>query len=209
MNRLSKTEEVARAKDLLTGISKHFSNASQELQFGGTTRKVSDITTAIQAVVTQRQDTLNARAGRSGQARPRGRAQTPARTVVITDSGIVREGDARQLARCTDRLRPPASQGPDADDDGTEGGGGREAQSHTRCARGTRGTQQKKGIKGAAGTRLVVTAAVGSSSSAQAPPVTAAPGCGDGDGSFGSSCGDGDERERRRVEVDEEEGRLA
>jgi hypothetical protein len=62
-NKITKSNKVSFAMQVIAGTNKHFPNASQEIAFGGATRTVSATTALFQSYVDLRNATLAAQAG--------------------------------------------------------------------------------------------------------------------------------------------------
>jgi hypothetical protein len=159
-----KNSTVSRVKQLVTGTAKHYPNGSQELFFGGETRTVSAVAQLLQSFVDLREAVLAAQAtSRTRVAAEHARA--PALLAVIDEYvTFVRAAFGAQPDVLADfGLAPPKARAtPTAEQKAAAAA----KRASTRAARHTMGKNQKKSVKGAVTTTVVVTPSPGS------PPVT-------------------------------------
>jgi hypothetical protein len=160
MSKVGKDNDASRAGDLVAGTTKHFTNPSQELVFGGATQTVAEVTAklqtipALRAATTQAQSTAHAKVVTE-------EAQLPALLAFMTAYAAFLKamfGNTPDVL-ADFGLEPKKAPTPLTAAQQAAAVAKRKA---TRTARGTRGAVQKKAVKGNV-TGVVVT------------PVTAAP----------------------------------
>jgi hypothetical protein len=170
-NHSGKSGKLALAKQLVAGTNKHFSNPSEQLEFGGTTRTVAEVLKILQDFIGLREGVVVAQATSKAKVAAE-RAQGPALLVIIDEfiaflrarlgsapDGLVDFGleAHREPAHRTAEQKAVAAAKAKA----------------TREARGTRGKVAKRSVKGAVQAALVVTP-VAAPQPAAAPPAPAA-----------------------------------
>ncbi|HEY1693147.1 MAG TPA: hypothetical protein VGG39_13355 [Polyangiaceae bacterium] len=156
-NTKSKTTQAARAGSLGAGTAKHFTDPAQVLTFGGTSQTVADVQTRLGLVGSLRKDTVAAQATASAKVAAED-SQLPALLAFMSAYvAFVRAtfGNTPDVLADFDLASTKAATKPDAE---TQLAAVAKRKS-TREARGTRGSQQKKAIKGNV-TGVVVTPVV-------------------------------------------------
>ncbi len=167
-NKDGKANRAARAAQLIAGTRKHFTNGSQALTYVGSTATVT-----VDAAVAQLQTLIDNRAATTGaQATARAkvaaeRAQMPALAAFMKAfEAIVRVMLGASVEALADfGLAPPKVPAPRTAEQKAVAAARARA---TRQARGTKGSRQKKDVKGNVTATMVVTPVV--------PETAAAPG---------------------------------
>ncbi len=157
-------------KQFLTGVNKHFPNGSQELQVGGGSFTVTALTALLQGFVDNRAAVEASQAATKAKVQAES-VQTPAQLAVIRAfESFVRAtfGSSADVLADFGLAPPKAPVTRTAEEKALAAAKG----AATRAARGTKGKNQKKDIKGTITAKLVVTPAT---SPVSTPVVTPAP----------------------------------
>ncbi|HEY1693700.1 MAG TPA: hypothetical protein VGG39_16140 [Polyangiaceae bacterium] len=166
MAKSTKAAQAARAGSLGAGTAKHFTNPAQVLTFGGSSQTVADVLTRLGLVGSLRKDTEASQATAAAKVAAED-TQLPALTAFMGDyTSFVKAtfGNAPDVLADFDIASKKAPSKPDAETQ-LAAVAKRKA---TRQARGTRGSQQKKAIKGNV-TGVVVTPIVVSAAPSPQP----------------------------------------
>ncbi len=170
MSKVTKTDQVSRAKQLILGTGKHYPNGAETLQVGGATFTATALTKLMQDFVDGRAAVEGAKAALKTKIDAE-RTQAPSQLAVIAAFERLIRGlfgtSADVLADFG--LAPPKARAPLTAEQKAVAAAKRDA---TRKARGTMGKVQKKKVKGAVTATLVVTPLAG------APPTVTTPGPG-------------------------------
>jgi hypothetical protein len=146
MAKIQKAKAAALAGGLGKGTTKHFPNGAQVLQFGGSSQTVADVQTKLALVGTLRNDTETAQATAHAKVTAE-ETQLPALAAFMSDYVAFLKatfGNTPDVLADFDLASKKAPSKPDAETQ-LAAVAKRKA---TREARGTRGSQQKKAIKG-------------------------------------------------------------
>ena len=169
----SKTSKASLVKQLIAGANKRFPNASGVLTFGGATHTVTALTQLLQSYVDLREAVIASQAATNAKVASE-RAQTPSLLAVIDEFvAYVRVTFGNQPEALADfGLAPPKARAPQTAEKKAAAVAKRAA---TRKARGTMGSVQKKGVKGAVNATLVVTPQAGAQPAVPTPAPAPAP----------------------------------
>ena len=159
-----KNSQATRARQLIAGAKKHFTNGSTELQVGGATFTVTALTQFLQDFVDQREAVEASKAATKAKVEAE-RVHAPSQIAIVHAFETVVRGMFGNFADALADfgLAPRKARSPMTAEKKAVAVAKRKA---TRAARGTMGKNQKKGVKGAVKAALVVTSLDGS------PPVT-------------------------------------
>ncbi len=166
----SKKNQAAQVKQLIIGANKHFPNGSQQLQVGGATFTVTSLTALLQGFVDNRAAVEASQAATKAKVQAES-VQAPAQLAVIRAfETFVRAtfGSSADVLADFGLALPKAPVPRTAEEKAVAAAKG----AATRAARGTKGKNQKKDIKGTITAKLVVTPAT---SAVSTPVVTPAP----------------------------------
>jgi hypothetical protein len=168
-NRTGKSTKVAAAKQLVVGTKKHFTNPSEPVEFGGATRTIAEVLKILQDFIDLREAVVAAQAA-SRAALDAERVQGPLLLVIIdefiaflkaklgnTPTGLADFGLEPRKVRAPRTAEQKAITAAKA--------------KATREARGTKGKNAKKAVKGAIKAALVVTPLAAPQPAVPAPPA--------------------------------------
>jgi hypothetical protein len=154
-NRTGKSTKVALAKQLVAGTNKHFTNPSEQLEFGGAKRTVAEVLKILQDFIDLREAVVAAQAATEA-ALVAERAQGPLLLVIIDEFiAFLKAKLGNAPADLVDfGLKARKVPAPRTAEEQAITAAKRNA---TREARGTKGKKAKKAVKGAINAALVVT----------------------------------------------------
>jgi hypothetical protein len=172
MSNISKSNEVSRVKQLITGTNKHFPNGSQTVTVGGASRTVNEVTTELQSFVDLREAVEAAKAASKAKLESE-RAQAPSlRGFISTFETFVKGTFGNSPETLADfGIAPRKAPKPLTAEQKAAAALKRIA---TREQRHTMGKVQRKGVKGSV--QVTVTATpLAAPQPVTAPPVVAPP----------------------------------
>jgi len=171
MSKKTKQNETARAQQLIAGLQKHFANVAS-LTFASASHTTAEITSGLQTLVNLRKAVDDAKAASKAKLAAEA-AQAPALLARMDDfASFVKVTFAKSPDVLADfGLKPKKVPTPLTAEQKAAAKAKRDA---TRKARGTRGSRQKKSVKGAVA-GVVITPIDGAGKPVESPNAPVAP----------------------------------
>jgi hypothetical protein len=171
ISRIGKSSRASRASSLVAGTAKHYPNAKQQLTFAGKAQTVAQVTAKLQSIVDLRNDTEAAQATAKAKVSAENEQLPALLAFLMAYVAFIRATFGNAPDTLADFGVPPKKAPTPLT--ATQQAAAVAKRASTREARGTRGSQQKKLVKGNV-TGVVVTPVTAPAPASQ-PAAAAAP----------------------------------